>query len=654
MLFREKIIVLICTVVFSFYCAYSQNVEYIISSLIDELAEQDASVDIEQIENDLRDLAEHPINLNHTDTRTLERLSFLSDDQILNILLYAWSHPFQQIEELRLVYGLDDYTIRLLQPFVYVVAEDKEDRSTPREWFMNTHHELYLRTDARNLTTFAGDPVYASLRYRMRAGRHVFFDVAAKRNAGEVFGSRSRYGATVEVRDIDIVKRKLKLNTAIAGDYRACFGLGLAMNSSVPYGKSAYAAKLGFMTEGLHRYSGTSDEFLRGAGATIEWHNSRLSAFYSLRSPDSLMWHHTVGVNYSWQKNRLSIGVMAVEDILSDSMYVRNNYYNGNYFRGDKQFTASVNARYAFRRVFLLGEAAVSQNSRWGAAVVTGVRYVPVQDVQLLALYRYYSQHYDALHASTFAETSRPNDEHGGYVGADIKALRHWRFSAYGDMFAFSGPKYTIREPSFGYDWMVLTEYMPSDRFFLTLKVRNRRKGDDDQYWFRVAARNNIFLGEAADNSPFAFSATPTLSFRTQADVTLGRGGLPLIPYSPAQVVAVTSPEALSVGAALTEQVEYRVRRVPIVMQGRVTGFYVPKWQNRIYLYENDVLYAFSVPSLYGIGVRAYLNFRYHILEHWTVYLRLSDTWYTKQWTREAGLLSSHKPDIHLMIKMKY
>ena len=653
MKFKEKITVMFCAVVFSFSVAQPQDFDYIISSLAEDLYEQDASIDTEQIENDLRDMAEHPLNLNNTDTRSLERLPFLSDDQILEILLYAWKHPFQSIEELKLVYGIDEYTLRLLMPFVCVVPEEKSYLSAPREWFAHTHHDLVLRTDARSLTTFKGDPFYANIRYRINAGGHFFFDVTAKRNAGEAFNARSRYGAAVELRDVRLTGKGLKLSSAVIGDYRACFGMGLVMNSAVPYGKSGYAAKIGYMSQGLRRYGGTSNDFLRGAGATLEWKYSNISVFYSLRSPDSLSMHHTIGANYTWQKNRLSIGLTAVEDILSDSLKIRNNYYNGNYFRGERQFSASFNARYAFRRVFLLGEAAVSQNDIWGVAVLAGVRYVPVQDVQLLALYRFYSQHYDALHASTFSETSRPNDEHGGYIGADITRLRNWRFSLYGDMFAFSGPKYTIRQPSFGYDWMIQTEYSPSDSFFLTFRARNRRKGGNDNFWFRVAAKNNVFLGEPYGGAPFTFSPVPTLSFRTQADFTIARKGLDVIPYSLGNTASsVSSSEPLSFGVALTEQAEYRFRRVPIVMQGRVTGFYIPKWQNRIYLYENDVLYAFSVPSVYGVGVRAFLNIRYRISEHWSLYMRLSDTWYTKQWTREAGLLSSHKPDIHLMVKI--
>ena len=595
-----------------------------ILSLTEALAEQEA-MDIEELEASLRELAENPINLNNTDSRTLERLFFLSDDQITNILLYVWHHPMQSLSELRMVYGIDDYTLRCMLPFVYVEAREKQDESTVRDWFSRSRHEVTMRLDGRNLTTFTSDPIYASLRYKLNASNRVFIDVAAKRDAGEKFSARSRCGIAVEVRDINFDKNgRFKLINAVIGDYRPSFGMGLAVNSGSTYGKSVYASKIGFMPQGLRRYSGTSSDFYRGAGFSVEMDkNYNISAFYSLRSPDSTFYHNTIGLNFSYNKDRLSLGLTVVDDILSDSLRISNTYYNANYFRGNNQFTASLNARYAFRRVFLLGEAAVSQNNIWGAAVIAGVRYVPLQDVSLMALYRYYSPHYDALNANTFAETSRPNDEHGGYVGADISALRNWHFSLYADLFAFQGPKYGIRDASLGYDWQALAEFSPSKKFAITAKLRGRRKGTTDTYSARLYGINTIH----------------NWSFRTEADMS---------------VCSDVGQKNVTYAGLVFEQVEYGFSTIPMVLQGRVEAFYITDWRNRIYIYENDVLYAFSIPAQYGTGIRTFLNWRYHISEHFALYLRVSDTYYFKQWAESRNLTSRHRPDVHLLLKVKY
>ena len=638
------------------------SVDYILSLLTSHIAEQDATVDIEQLENDLRDIAEHPVNLNSTDTRSLESLLFLSEDQILNILLYTYRHPMQSVDELQLVPGMDAFTIRLLRPFVYVgESSNKENRY--HDWLSRSRHEVLLRTDTRQLTTFdkpsasgypLSDPVYASLRYKWNGGGHLFTECVIKRDAGERFNERSRYGITIGVNDIALSGNgKVVLNTAVAGDYRAHFGAGLVINSGMPPGKSGYAARSAYVSQGLTKYSGTSDDFLRGAAATVSAGGVSVSAFYSLRSPYEAFLHHVLGTNVSYKRNRLSAGVTVVEDLLSDSLPVRNTYYNGNYFRGQRQFSASVNARYAFERVSLFGEAAVSQNNEWGTAILAGARYVPVQEVALLALYRYYSPYYNALHASAFGETSIPNDEHGGYVGTDISLVPNWRFSAYADMFAFAGAKFGIRSPSLGYDWFTQAEWFPSSKLHLLLRARDRRKGDTDTWFFRCALKNMLLF-----RSSSLGGSAPALSFQTQIDASLVRNNLPLIvnPLHAGNVVpAISGKEGeVTTGVTVSEQAEYTWRRVPLTMQVRAEAFYVPEWNNRLWIYENDVLHAYSVPAIYGVGARAYLNLRYHISEHYVLYLRMSDTWYTKQWVKAANLASAHRPDIHLMLRIKY
>jgi len=45
-------------------------------------------------------------------------------------------------------------------------------------------------------------------------------------------------------------------------------------------------------------------------------------------------------------------------------------------------------------------------------------------------------------------------------------------------------------------------------------------------------------------------------------------------------------------------------------MNGRLAYFHTDGYNSRLYAYENDVLYSFSIPALYGEGIRAYLNFQ--------------------------------------------
>jgi hypothetical protein len=58
--------------------------------------------------------------------------------------------------------------------------------------------------------------------------------------------------------------------------------------------------------------------------------------------------------------------------------------------------------------------------------------------------------------------------------------------------------------------------------------------------------------------------------------------------------------------------------------------FDIPTWDNRIYAYENDVLYSFSTPAYYSSGSRIALLTRYRPF-------RYSDIWIKIVYTNYSG-----------------
>ena len=82
--------------------AQSIDVESVLEDIYNQLSEE-GDVLLEDIQEELIDIANHPINLNHTNADELSRLLFLNDEQIDAILLYQYKHPFQDIYELQLI-----------------------------------------------------------------------------------------------------------------------------------------------------------------------------------------------------------------------------------------------------------------------------------------------------------------------------------------------------------------------------------------------------------------------------------------------------------------------------------------------------------------------------------------------------------------------
>ena len=66
-------------------------------------------------------------------------------------------------------------------------------------------------------------------------------------------------------------------------------------------------------------------------------------------------------------------------------------------------------------------------------------------------------------------------------------------------------------------------------------------------------------------------------------------------------------------GILLFQEINYGFKRVPITLWARYCLFNTDDWAARIYTYENDLLYSFSIPALAGEGSRSYIMVRWKI-----------------------------------------
>ena len=187
--------------------------EDIIGDIYEYLTET-AAVDYEELQEDLMDAAAHPVNLNTATAADLERLRFLTDQQVDAILLYVYEHPMQDIAELQLISCLEDYTIRDLRAFVYAAPAPKDNRLNIKEVFRSARHELTLRLDTRNIENYTNDPVFVHTRYRFHYLNRVQFGLTLKRPAGGT-AKEMQYAGYLQLNDLGCFR------TIVAGDFQA-------------------------------------------------------------------------------------------------------------------------------------------------------------------------------------------------------------------------------------------------------------------------------------------------------------------------------------------------------------------------------------------------------------------------------------------------
>lgn len=676
---KPYIIILLCVVVYGVHMAKG-NTDAIIEDIYYRLQEDgSASVDYETLYEDLARYAENPINLNDTDREQLKKLYFLSDLQIENLLYYIYrTGGMQTIYELRLVEGLASYDIRNLLPFVRVgKPAERKDPLRAKDMLHYGRHQLLGRMDYGRQTRegtqfrpeeetedtdlpqggkYLGSPLYASLRYDYHYRDRLYAGLRMEKDAGEQFwGTHNKgfdsYGAYIQLNGIGPFK------TIVAGDFRAAFGQGLVLNRDFSFGKSSYVLDVSPRTNGLRKCSSMDEyNFFRGIGATARIGRFGLTAFYSFRILDAdtaggsfpslyttglhrtvsevtkkrTLHQHAFGANATYTYNTVQVGLTLAGAVFNIPCLPRPTLYNAGYFRGDYQLTAGIDYRWRIHKFYLFGETALTH--RLGVATVNGVKYYPVSALGIVALHRYYSGRFDNLFANAFAETSSMNNEQGIYIGLEARPARFWRISAYADTYSFPRPKYGIDKPSAGFDYFLQADYAPRADLNMYLRLRWEEKAANRSGVSTVAGR--VTQKDRASVRYRIDYRFGTLTGKNQLDMTLAKTGTDKPAY----------------GFSFLQDLLYRPERFPLSGGIRFQVFHTDTYDNRLYTYENDVLYALSIPMLNGTGCRYYLNLRYDYGNYLSVWLKAAQTVYL-----DSPLPAMRRTsDISLLLRCKF
>ena len=665
-----------------------RTVEQIIADIYEQVSENsDTEIDFTSFYEDMIYYSENPINLNKTTKEELEKLQFLSDIQVDNILHYLYRYaPLNTIYEMQLIDGLDMTDIRMLLPFVMLgEAGARKETLRLKDVFKYGKNELYLRLDRgletkegyrfipeeeqqaeeKNARKYVGDPFYNHIKYRFRYRDRIAFGVTAEKDAGEQFwGDHNKgydfYSAHVELKNFG------KLKTLVLGDYRANFGQGLVLRTDFSMGKSSYVMQVNPRSSGLKKYTSTDEyNFFRGAGATVSLGNLDITGFYSNKLIDGDTiggqfasvkidgLHRTIndlnrkrnvsqqviGGNVTYTYSWLQVGATALYNSFDHSLEPRPANYNKFYFRGKEQTVGSVNYRVRAGKLNIFGETALSD--REGAwATINGLNFSPISRVGLVALHRYFSKEYDTFFATTFSESSRVNNETGFYIGTEVRPIKYWKVSAYIDSYRFPWMKFGIDEPSIGKDYLVQVDYAPKRnvnmywRFKFEEKMRNY---SDTVTTMPLVLPQQKWAARYLLNYSFG-----RFSFKNQLDVNSFYDEVNPVSY----------------GYSALQDVSYEFVRVPLRIDLRFHIFDAMNYENRLYTYEKDVLYAFSVPMNYGMGSRYYVNLRYELNQNISFWLKLAQTVHADE---RATISSSNeeiqgnrKTDLRFLMRLKF
>ena len=647
----KEVCVILIAFHFSFFTCLAQDIPPSAEQQLENLADaEQAEPEDDSYLQQLEHFRENPLNLNTAEMVELRDLRILTDLQIDNLVSYRKVFGrFVNIYELQAIPAWDVITIRKLLPFVTVTSsmplkDDFEDR------FKSGNHSFLFRysqalekakgfDETGTGTKYLGNRSRLFFRYRYTYKNFLQYGIVGDKDAGEQFFNGTQ-NKGFDFYSIHVFARKIGIIQSLAlGDFTVNMGQGLIQWQSLAFKKSVDVMGVKRQSAVLRPYNSAGEfNFQRGAGVTIKKNNVEATVFASIRKlsanyvADTISfddyissfqmsgYHRTAaevadkasvrqtsfGGNLKYIGNRWHIGFNAVRYHFSLPIQKRDEPYNLYAINGNSWSNASIDYSYTHRNIHFFGEAAVDKN--FNKAFLHGALISVDSRVDLSLVQRSISKAYQAVSANAFTENVYPTNENGLYMGITVRPTAAWRLDAYADLYKFPWLKYLVDAPSSGKDFLAQLTYVPNKQ----LEIYSRFKNETRQ------------TNQPDNNTVTNFLITvPKKNWRTQIGYKLNPS---LTLRNRMEVVWYNQKGGLERGFLSFLDFIYRPMMKPFSGIIRLQYFETDSYNARIYAYENDVLYSYSIPVFYDKGYRYYLTLSYDLTKKLSFWLRFAQT----------------------------
>ena len=665
-----------------------------IEQQIENIAEQsDIEFDFSDWVEEINLLRQRPVNLNSGDENELRRLFFLNDLQINNLLEYTQQYgQLVSIYELQVIEGFNEKVISQIMPFISLSPYVPEKFSLKRalkyggtDVMLRYQRVLQKQSgyasvpDSVRLTHpnnyYVGDQNSLFFRVQYSYKDYLKFGMVGDKDAGEPFLPKSDtlhkgfdfYSVHLFIKNIGIVKQ------LAIGDYHVQFGQGLTLWSGFSVGKAAGSVVMRKRAPALRPHASSNEyAFMRGAATTIAVGKFDLTAFYSNRKVDANIvvadtldglddmvtslqqtgYHRTPAeladkgsnretaagghIIYNGQRIRAGITLFHVKyDIPfepEDALYrkfqpaLSSNTYAG------------IDYSYNYKSLTLYGEA--SKQIDAGLAVLQGLSFSPDPRLAIAMVYRNYPKNYLNNFNAAFGESSNSTNEKGLYVGMVASPFNKITLSAYADMFRYEWLSYRVDAPSGGQEYSAQVVYNVSRRGDIVLGYRNminpmnyalatdkmNQIGESNRYYYRLQ---------------FNYQAMPWLKLQSRIEITKRK-------------VPLKEKES---GYLIYQGFQVKPIKQDWSISLRYSLFDTDSYDTRLYAFEQDVPYSFSVPAFSGKGSRFYILLNSNLSRDISLVLRFSQTWYSDRFVISSGpdeISGNKKSDVKVVLRLSF
>jgi len=664
------------------------DLTYQIESYIENL-EAEVEFDYNTIYEVLNSYRRSPLNLNTANEYQLEDLGLLNSNQINSLLNYKIKNgDLLSLYELQAVPNFDVPTIYTILPFVTVNRNLDDLHETFASIIAKSQRNLFLRW-GRNLETpqgfitktdattpaYRGDINQYYLRFSQTYENRISFGLTMEKDPGEEFFKGSnKQGFDFISGHFMYKKVNRKIDRIVLGDFRAQFGQGLILNTGFSPGKSAFVTNIRRSGPTLNRFTSVNEQnYLRGAGTTINLtKHIKLSSFVSARKRDgnisfadtsgididiqnftslqlsglhrtereieskNTLSQATVGTSLKYKNQKASLGLNILYNQFDEVIGRNNKPYNQYFFNGQSLWNASMDYTFFYKNFIFFGETAWSDNQQ--LATVNGIIATLNPKVSFSIHSRFMPKDFHSLFGQTFSETTGTNNENGIYMGLEVQPTNEWRFVGYVDTWQHPWLRFRTDAPARGAEYYArVTFYKRKD-----MEAYFHWKYERKQESYRLDyTKTDALLYKAKTNIRLHLNKKLTKRLELRSRLEWSNFNIEEIPNEEGLIWYDQKFQPLSAvksnGFLVYQDVIYKPVNIPFSFTTRFAIFDIDSYDARIYAFENDVSYQFSIPAYYNKGTRFYFNLKYRARRHLTLEARYAQTYWANQTEFSSG-----------------
>jgi len=657
---------IILAIVFAHDCSVLYGQE--IPPAAEQQLENQTDVDQAETEDDawLQDMEQfrkNPLNINVAEAEELKQLRIITDLQIASLISYrSLFGKFISVYELQAVPAWDVSTIKKILPFI-TVASPVSFANEAGKRLRDGEHSFLLRISqvlersrgfdkSTSGTKYLGSPQRVFFRHRYNYKNLLQFGIAGDKDAGEQF-FKGKQSKGFDFYSFHLFARKLGAIQSLAlGDFTVNMGQGLIHWQSLAFKKSVDVMGVKRQSAVLRPYSSAGEFFFhRGAGITIKKGKIETTAFASVRklsanfvadtvnnedfissfltagyhrteselSDRNKLTQSTFGGNIAYKNNHWQVGVNGVYYHFSSPVQKRDEPYNLYAVSGDTWYNFSIDYSYTYKNLHFFGEAAADKDL--DKAFINGLLLSVDPKVDISVVQRTIAAGYQSVNGNAFTENTYPTNETGFYIGASVRPAVSWRIDAYADVFRFPWLKYLVDAPGSGKDFLTQVTFTPNKQTEIYSRFRYESK-QANQPDNSTVTNFLVFLPRQNWRTQVSFKPNQYLTLRSRAEMLwYDKKG--------------NNSEKGFLGFV---DVGYKPMMSPFSGILRLQYFETDGYNSRLYAYENDVLYSYSIPAFFDKGFRYYFNVNYDLTRKLTLWLRWAQTLYPDKQSIGSGL----------------